>query len=119
MYTCFIAPYLFAFDPQFDGLALVNNLTLGIDCIFIIDIIVSLRTTYVNNTTGDEIYSPTMIGKHYVLTSQFFFDFVSCLPFDYFSIGDGVVADLLGLVSMFKIARVFRISRIISNLNVK
>ena len=119
VYTCFMAPYFFAFKPTFDGIQIVEYMTLCIDFIFLLDIVLGFRTTYVNNSTGDEIYSPAMIMKHYTSSTNFYFDTISCLPFDYIDLGDGVASDLLGLISMFKIARVFRISRIISNLNVK
>ena len=70
-----------------------------------------------NPTTGDEIWSPSLIASHYFFSLRFWFDMLSSLPFDYFSIS-GIVGDLLGLISMLKIVRITRISRIISNLNV-
>jgi hypothetical protein len=85
----------------------------------VIDIVVCFRTTYVNPTTGDEIWSPSMIARNYLLSVRFYIDVISSLPLDYFKLGTGVLGDLLSLISMFKIVRVTRISRIISNLNVK
>lgn len=70
-----------------------------------------------NNSTGDEIWSPKLIAKNYLISFRFILDIISLLPFDHFTIGSGVVADLLGLVSMFKIVRIAGINKIISNLN--
>jgi hypothetical protein len=93
--------------------------SLIIDIIFVIDIIICFRTTYVNPATGDEIWSPSMIAKYYFLNSRFWVDLISSLPLDYFTIGTGFIVDILSLVSMLKIVRITRISRIISNLNAK
>ena len=67
--------------------------------------------------TGDEIYSPSLIAKNYILSVNFVLDLIAALPFDYFRINNGMLFDFLGLASMFKISRVFRIMKIISNLN--
>jgi len=90
-----------------------------IDIIFIMDIIICFRTTFVDPTTGDEIWSPSMIARNYFFSMRFWIDLVSSLPLDYLNIDAGFLGDLLSLISMFKIVRVTRISRIISNLNVK
>lgn len=87
--------------------------------IYVVDIIVHFRTSYVNNMTGDEIFSPALIAIHYVTSISFYFDLVSSFPFDYWKIGTGRVANILSLVSMFKIARIARINRVISNLDIK
>lgn len=55
-----------------------------IDGLFFIDIIVNFRTTYMNSITGDEIWSPSMIAKHYIRSIGFWIDFISFIPFDYF-----------------------------------
>lgn len=70
-----------------------------------------------NNITGDEIWSPKLIAKNYLLSIRFILDVISLLPFDFFKIGKGTVADLCGLVTMIKVVRVPGINKIISNLN--
>lgn len=104
---------------MFNHKNVLNILSLAIDIIFVIDIIICFRTTYVNPTTGDEIWSPALIAKNYLGSSRFYIDFISSLPLDYFKLGNTLLGDLLSLISMLKIVRVTRISRIISNLNVK
>ena len=70
-----------------------------------------------NNITGDEIWSPKLIAKHYLFSVRFFLDVISLLPFDYFKISKGTVADLFGLVTMINVVRIPGINKIISNLN--
>ncbi len=92
---------------------------MAIDIIFFVDIVVIFRTTYVNPTTGDEIWSPALIARNYLKSPRFYIDVLSSLPFDYFKVGTGYVGDVFSLISMLKIVRVTRISAIISNMNVK
>lgn len=72
-----------------------------------------------NPTTGDEIYAPSMIAKNYFFNTRFWVDLISSLPLDYFNVSEGFIGDILSLLGMFKIVRITRISRIISNLNAK
>jgi len=108
---------LFAFDPQFGGRNFINLLSLVIDGIFLMDIIFTFRTTYINNITGDEIWSPAMIAKHYLTSPRLYIDVMSCLPFDFFSIGTGRTSEILTLISMLKFGRFFEINKIIQNSN--
>jgi hypothetical protein len=89
-----------------------------IDFIFLADVVVGFMTTYVNPSTGDEIWSPAMIAKNYACSPRFWFDLLSSMPFDYYEIEDGFLGDIMSTISILKIVRVTRISRIISNLNV-
>ena len=95
----------------------MNLISFIIDIIFFVDIMICFRTTYVNPTTGDEIWSPKMIASHYFFSARFWFDFMSSLPFDYFKLGHGIFAEFISMISMLKIVRITRINRIISNLN--
>ena len=119
IFVCFTSPYVFSFSNEFPGKDIFDAVCLSIDIIFFVDIIVIFRTSYVNNMTGDEIYSPSLIAKNYLFSSRFVLDFLSSLPFDYFKLGTGYVGDILSLITMLKIVRVTRINVIISNLNVK
>ena len=53
-------PFIFGFDLDEETTKKFDIITLVIDFFFLIDIIFIFRTTYVNSTTGDEIWSPTM-----------------------------------------------------------
>jgi len=98
----------------------------GVDVIFIIDIVLGFFTTYFNTGSGDEIWSPKHIAKRYLIES-FLIDFLSTLPValgpmvEVATSSDpvkrAVLGRLVGILGMFKIVRVRRISKMISNLN--
>ena len=50
-----------------------------IDLIYIIDIVLHFRTTYIDRVTGDEIRQPKLLAKRY-LREGFVLDFVAALP---------------------------------------
>ena len=108
--------------------------------LFILDIGINFRTTYINTKTGNEvslplpkctslsnicflfaltpqIYEPRKIAKRYLLGGRFWIDLISSLPLDSFQSGGS--SDVLGVFSMLKLVRITRISKIISNLNIK
>ena len=51
-----------------------------VDLIFLIDIMIHFRTTYLDTTLSEEVYDPLKIAKRY-LRGSFFLDLVSTLPF--------------------------------------
>ena len=54
-----------------------------VDLMFIIDILINFRTTYVDKNSDIVISAPRKIAVHY-LESWFIVDFVAAIPFDYF-----------------------------------
>jgi hypothetical protein len=55
-----------------------------------------------------------IIAKKYVLNGRFWVDLISCIPFDSFF---DTHSDKLKLISILKLARVFRFTKVISFLN--
>jgi len=53
-----------------------------IDLIFMLDIILYFRTTYIDQISGEEVVDTKLIGMRYIKSSQFFFDVISTVPFD-------------------------------------
>ena len=61
-----------------------------IDVLFLIDIIINFRTTFINSKTGDEISDTTLVAKHYICKNEiiyfvggrFWIDFLATVPFD-------------------------------------
>jgi len=53
-----------------------------IDMIFMLDIILRFRTTYIDQVSGEEVVDTYLIGTRYMKSSQFFFDIISTVPFD-------------------------------------
>ena len=52
-----------------------------IDTLFLVDIVISFRTTYVDPSTGDEIQDLKQIANHY-LRSRFWLDLLATIPID-------------------------------------
>jgi hypothetical protein len=80
----------------------------------------NFRTTYFNARTGEEIIDKHQISKHY-LKGHFIIDLLSTIPFDViydalFHVEDES-SNHLQIMSMMKIIRVLRLSRLITYLN--
>jgi hypothetical protein len=116
-YNSFSIPIEIAFKPKISehwAYFLFNSL---IDLIFLMDIIVSFRTTYISPSTGDEISEPKQIAKQY-LKSRFWLDLLATLPFD--SMFESI--EQLGFTVIFgllKTTRVLRLKRITMFINIR
>ena len=55
---------------------------LFVDFLFIVDILINFRTTFIKPTTDEVISAPKQIALHY-LKSWFVVDFVAAIPFDF------------------------------------
>jgi hypothetical protein len=93
---------------------LLDNL---INFFFLLDIIITFRTSYIQSTTGDEIMDSNKIAWHYLKT-RFVIDVLSTFPFKIF-IGGNSSLEFLKLFGILKVARVLRLGRIINVLNAK
>jgi len=54
----------------------------SINVIFFIDILIELRTTYIDAQSGEEIYDPKKIAKTYIKSLVFYIDVLAIIPFD-------------------------------------
>lgn len=121
LWNCFTLPVDIAFQPaSFDSAQIVifNNF---IDVLFAIDIIINFRTSIINDIQSEEITDAKRIAINYIKT-RFFLDILASIPFDsLISIGEtsrrGGISDNFALLSMLKIFRILRFTRIISYLN--
>lgn len=83
---------------------------------FFLDIIVSFRTTYINERSGAEVKDVKMIYNHY-LRGQFTIDILATLPFD--TIGEVLFQSdevFFKFFGALKLVRVLRLSKIITYL---
>jgi len=86
-----------------------------VDIIFIIDIILRFRTTFIDPVSGDEIGDTFLIARRYLTSANFYIDVLSTIPINNLIDGKGGTAvDMLGLLKLLRIAR---ISAVIMNLN--
>lgn len=102
-------------------------LELAFDCVFMVDICLSLRTAYMDEG-GAIVLQPGLIARNYLRT-WFLIDFVSSLPYDYIisedmSVGHGSTLSpailqllrMLRLVRLLKLARLLKLGRIMGKL---
>ncbi|XP_051994688.1 potassium voltage-gated channel subfamily H member 6-like isoform X1 [Xyrauchen texanus] len=123
LYTAVFTPYTAAFllNEQEDerrrtcGYTCnpLNVLDLMVDIMFIIDILINFRTTYVNH--NDEVVSnPARIAQHY-FKGWFLIDIVAAIPFDLLIFRSGSdepqTTTLIGLLKTARLLRLVRVAR--------
>lgn len=89
--------------------------------IFLIDIIINFRTTYIHPLTGQEVVNLRKISLNYIKV-RFWIDVLSTIPFDYIGLimaGDSDSTGPFALISLLKLVRVLRLNRIISIMNIR
>uniref|UniRef100_A0A8C2JG32 Potassium channel, voltage gated eag related subfamily H, member 7 n=1 Tax=Cyprinus carpio TaxID=7962 RepID=A0A8C2JG32_CYPCA len=89
----------------------INVVDLMVDIMFIVDILINFRTTYVN--TNEEVVShPAKIAVHY-FKGWFFIDMVAAIPFDLliFEGGSEETTTLIGLLKTARLLRLVRVAR--------
>ncbi|KAL3986710.1 KRAB domain-containing zinc finger protein [Sarotherodon galilaeus] len=89
----------------------LNVVDLVVDVMFIVDILINFRTTYVNH--NDEVVShPGRIAQHY-FKGWFLIDIVAAIPFDLliFRSGSEETTTLIGLLKTARLLRLVRVAR--------
>ncbi|KAF7480679.1 Hypothetical predicted protein [Marmota monax] len=121
IYTAVFTPYSAAFllsdqDESQRGAcgytcSPLTMVDLIVDIMFVVDIIINFRTTYVN--TNDEVVShPRRIAVHY-FKGWFLIDMVAAIPFDLliFRTGSDETTTLIGLLKTARLLRLVRVAR--------
>ena len=65
-FNVFVIPLDVGFNPESFQHIMFKLSNYIIDLFFFIDILVSFRTTYINERTGAEVRDVKMIGRHYL-----------------------------------------------------
>ncbi|KAM4537631.1 voltage-gated inwardly rectifying potassium channel KCNH7-like isoform 2-T2 [Fundulus diaphanus] len=89
----------------------LNVVDLIVDIMFIVDILINFRTTYVNS--NEEVVShPAKIAIHY-FKGWFLIDMVAAIPFDLLIFGSGSdeTTTLIGLLKTARLLRLVRVAR--------
>ncbi|KAM7375221.1 hypothetical protein PAMA_014351 [Pampus argenteus] len=89
----------------------LNVVDLIVDIMFIVDILINFRTTYVN--INEEVVShPAKIAIHY-FKGWFLIDMVAAIPFDLLIFGSGSdeTTTLIGLLKTARLLRLVRVAR--------
>ncbi|XP_037135568.1 potassium voltage-gated channel subfamily H member 2 [Syngnathus acus] len=120
IYTAILTPYSAAFllnDQEEAAMqrcgyscSPLNVVDLIVDIMFIIDILINFRTTYVNS--NDEVVShPLRIAVHY-FKGWFLIDMVAAIPFDLLIYRSGEeTTTLIGLLKTARLLRLVRVAR--------
>ncbi|XP_049715903.1 potassium voltage-gated channel subfamily H member 6 isoform X3 [Elephas maximus indicus] len=121
IYTAVFTPYSAAFllsdqDESQRGdcgytCSPLTMVDLIVDIMFVVDIVINFRTTYVN--TNDEVVShPRRIAIHY-FKGWFLIDMVAAIPFDLliFRTGSDETTTLIGLLKTARLLRLVRVAR--------
>ncbi|XP_042350596.1 potassium voltage-gated channel subfamily H member 7-like [Plectropomus leopardus] len=121
IYTAILTPYSAAFllnDTEEQkrrecgySCSPLNVVDLIVDIMFIIDILINFRTTYVN--LNEEVVSdPAKIAIHY-FKGWFLIDMVAAIPFDLLIFGSGSdeTTTLIGLLKTARLLRLVRVAR--------
>lgn len=84
---------------------------LFVDFLFIVDILINFRTTFIKPTTDEVISAPKQIALHY-LKSWFVVDFVAAIPFDFLVLSQvDSATTLFGLLKTARLLRLVRVAR--------
>ncbi|XP_060724867.1 potassium voltage-gated channel subfamily H member 7 isoform X2 [Tachysurus vachellii] len=124
IYTAIFTPYSAAFllnDPEEKNRRAcgyscnpLNVVDLIVDIMFIVDILINFRTTYVN--ANEEVVShPAKIAVHY-FKGWFLIDMVAAIPFDFLIFGSGSEETTI-LIGLLKTARLLRLVRVARKLD--
>uniref|UniRef100_A0A8D0CYW5 Voltage-gated delayed rectifier potassium channel KCNH4 n=1 Tax=Sander lucioperca TaxID=283035 RepID=A0A8D0CYW5_SANLU len=111
-YVAVAVPYDICFvshDEASDYHSLVSRSTsdIAVEMLFILDIILNFRTTYVSQS-GQVVYDARSIYLHYC-TTWFFVDLIAALPFDLLYAFNITVTSLVHLLKTLRLLRLLRL----------
>ncbi|XP_066919180.1 potassium voltage-gated channel subfamily H member 2-like isoform X3 [Clytia hemisphaerica] len=123
IFTAIQIPYYAAFSNNVNNIVLdvvKNNevrpmliLSLIVDCMFVLDIFLNFRTTYIQSSSDVLEKNPKKLAIHYLRT-WFIIDLLAAIPFDWImhqrSYG-GNTSTLVGLLKSARLLRLFRVAR--------
>nr|XP_057918723.1 potassium voltage-gated channel subfamily H member 4 isoform X1 [Doryrhamphus excisus]XP_057918724.1 potassium voltage-gated channel subfamily H member 4 isoform X1 [Doryrhamphus excisus] len=109
-YVAVTVPYNVSFTPYHDTLTAGRSTIvsdIAVEMLFIIDIILNFRTTFVSQS-GQVVYQSRSICIHYA-TTWFFVDLVAALPFDLLYAFNITVTSLVHLLKTVRLLRLLRL----------
>ncbi|KAK7919540.1 hypothetical protein WMY93_010824 [Mugilogobius chulae] len=106
-YVAVSVPYNVSFTPYAVSERSTMGTDIAVEMLFIIDIILNFRTTYVSKS-GQVVYDARSICIHYV-TTWFFVDLVAALPVDLLYVFNITVTSLVHLLKTVRLLRLLRL----------
>jgi hypothetical protein len=80
VYQAVTIPISIAFDPDEFSSPLMKTIDSLIDLVFILDIVLNFRTSFIESVNGEEILDPYMIAVKYLTELRFYIDVLSTIP---------------------------------------
>jgi len=112
LYTCLEVPFRIAFVANQAKHNVLNSLEYIVVIIFLLDILVAFNTAYIERTTNLLVTDRKIIAKKY-LTSFFWLDLISAIPWDVTSLSN-VKQSHLEAIRMLRFLRLMRMSKAFS-----
>ena len=119
LYNCFSIPFEVAYQPSSDSEVTVAIFDVLIDMMFILDIAIVFRTSYINIETGEMIEDARKIAKDYMKEVRFYIDVAASIPVSLFTLFMEVGGSSVQLIKLLKLIRIFRLSKIILSMRIK
>lgn len=119
--NCFQVPYNVAFTDLETKNIYLDLFNFMIDFLFMMDVLISFRTSVIIESTAVEVFDDRNIAMRY-MKGRFWIDFPASIPFDmitYVFPATGSNQLTLQLIGLLKLVRVLRLSRLITYLNLK
>lgn len=90
----------------------ISFLDATVDLLFLIDIVIKFRTSYLDPKQSIEVKDPIVIGKKYLFSVSFVIDFISSVPFNSLlpTSGNSFMStffELLGLLKLLRLNRLY------------
>jgi voltage-gated potassium channel len=113
IWSVFSAPFFSAFAEDVANGDGVMAITIIVDLVFMFDILLNFRTSFINSHTGDEESDPRTIAHNYLTNGKLFFDLLSAFPYDYVALSLGSSEATWKALGFLRILRAYRLSRLV------
>jgi len=119
-YNTVMTPFMLAFTPWMFQDMFLRSIHLVIDFLFLTDVVVNFRFTYIDSYTEEEVFEPKKIAINYISSGRFFIDLLAGLPLDLiWEYAFDKADNSLSLLRLLKLARILRIGKLIGYLNAR
>jgi CRP-like cAMP-binding protein len=112
IYMCICIPLFLVFYQQYFNHPGFLTIQLIISVIYSIDIIIVLRTTFIDESTIEEVGDNRKIIKKYFKSPKMILDIVSIVPFEFLS------PSSLSLIRLLKVYRFLNLSKLVSEVKI-
>ena len=82
LYQAVMIPLDYFLTPDLFKGPVIVTVDSMVDLFFVVDIIITFRTTYIDPISGEEVMDAKMIAKKYISSFQFLIDLISTIPLE-------------------------------------